>query len=128
VTRVVLRWIPALLWAAAIYVVSAQSSVSIPSFRSSDKVLHFCAYALLGFLLAHAVSSSGLSPRWAVALGWLYGASDEFHQSFVPGRSADPADWAADALGVLAGTFVYTRIQAWWRGRAPAAPAPGTDR
>jgi VanZ family protein len=113
-------WIPAVLWAAAIYVVSDQPSVSIPSFRGADKVLHFGAYALLGFLLAHAASASGASPRWAVPLGWLYGASDEFHQSFVPGRSMDPADWAADALGVLAGTFAYSRFQAWRRGRTPA--------
>lgn len=120
-SRAVLAWVPAVLWAAAIFVVSARPSVSLPSFRAADKVLHFGAYALMGFLLAHAAASSGLSPRWAVVLGWLYGASDELHQGFVPGRSMDPADWAADALGVLAGTFAYTRIQAWRRGRTPAA-------
>lgn len=119
-SRAVLGWIPAVLWAAAIYAVSDRPSVSIPSFWSADKVLHFGAYALLGFFLAHAVSASGAQPRWAVPLGWLYGASDELHQSFVPGRSMDPADWAADALGVLAGTFAYTRFQAWRRGRTPA--------
>jgi VanZ family protein len=61
-----------------------------------------------------------------VALGVAYGASDEVHQAFVPGRSADPADWAADALGVLAGTFAYARLRAWLRGRTPAMA--GTDR
>lgn len=119
--RAVLGWVPAVLWAAAIFAVSARPSVSIPSFWSADKLLHFGAYALMGFLLAHGASTSGLRPRWAVALGWLYGASDELHQGFVPGRSMDPADWAADALGVLAGAYAYSRIQAWLRGRTPAA-------
>ncbi|HEX2189820.1 MAG TPA: VanZ family protein [Longimicrobiaceae bacterium] len=120
-TRPALGWVPAVLWAAAIFVVSARPSVSIPSFRGADKLLHFGAYALLGFLLAHGAAASGLRPGWAVALGWLYGASDELHQGFVPGRSMDPADWAADALGVLAGVFAYSRFQAWHRGRTPAA-------
>lgn len=119
--RAVLGWVPAVLWAAAIFVVSGRPTVPIPSFWAADKLLHFCAYALMGFLLAHAAASTGLSPRWAVALGWLYAASDELHQGFVPGRSMDPADWAADALGVLAGTFVYSRLRAWRRGRTPSA-------
>lgn len=127
-SRRVLAWLPALAWAAAIYLVSSRESVGIPSFWSADKVLHFGAYALLGFLLAHGAARSGLAPRWAVALGWAYGASDELHQAFVPGRSADPADWAADALGVLAGTFAYARLMAWRRGRARTPAMAGTDR
>ena len=36
-----------------------------------------------------------------LAMVWasLYGASDEFHQSFVPGRHVEIADWLADTLG-----------------------------
>ncbi|HLL47055.1 MAG TPA: VanZ family protein [Longimicrobiaceae bacterium] len=127
-SRRVLAWVPALAWAAAIYLVSARESVSIPSFWGADKVLHFGTYALLGFLLAHGAATSGLAPRWAVALGWAYGASDELHQAFVPGRSADPADWAADALGVLAGTFAYACLVAWRRGRSRTPAMAGTDR
>lgn len=122
-SRGVLAWVPAAAWAAAIFAVSARPSVAIPGFWSADKLLHFAAYALLGFLVAHGADRSGLPPRWAVAIGCLYGASDEIHQALVPGRSADPADWAADALGVLAGTFVYARLQARFRGRTPAVAA-----
>jgi VanZ family protein len=128
VSRRVRAWIPALAWAAAIYLVSSRESVGIPAFWGADKVLHFGAYALLGFLIAHGAAASGLAPRWAVALGWAYGGSDELHQAFVPGRSADPADWAADALGVLAGTFAYARFQAWRRGRTRAPAMAATDR
>ena len=125
-TRGARAWIPAATWAAAIFFVSSRHSVGIPSFWSADKVLHFAAYALLGFLVARGAAASGMSRRGAVAAGWAYALSDELHQALVPGRSADPADWAADALGVLAGTFAYARLQAWLRGRAPAMAA--TDR
>ena len=33
-------------------------------------------------------------------IGALYGASDETHQLFVPGRSCDIADWIADCVGI----------------------------
>ncbi len=128
VSRRLLAWLPALAWAAAIFAVSSRGSVGIPAFPGADKVLHFAAYALFGFLLAYGAAASGLAPRWGVALGWAYGASDEVHQAFVPGRSADPADWAADALGVLAGTFAYARLRAWRRGRARTPAMAGTDR
>jgi VanZ family protein len=39
----------------------------------------------------------------ALSLASLYGATDEFHQSFVPGRSADVLDWLADTLGAALG-------------------------
>lgn len=119
-TRAARGWGPAVLWAAAIFWASDQPTVPLPAARGADKVLHFGAYALLGFLLAHGTAASGASRGWAVGLGWLYGASDELHQAFVPGRTADPADWAADALGVLAGTFLYSRFQAWRGGRSPS--------
>jgi VanZ family protein len=46
----------------------------------------------------------------------VYGASDEFHQRFVPGRTADVLDWLADSLGACA--FV---IVPWWKTRATHA-------
>ncbi|HEX2093541.1 MAG TPA: VanZ family protein [Longimicrobiaceae bacterium] len=120
-TRAMRGWIPAVLWAAAIFWVSSRPKVPVPDTLGADKLLHFGAYALLGFLLARGASGSGLAPRWPVALGWLYGVSDEVHQSFVPGRSADPADWLADALGVVAGTLLYVRFGSPRRGRVPGS-------
>ena len=40
---------------------------------------------------------------WLVAVGILYGMSDEWHQMYVPGRSPDHMDLLADALGVAFG-------------------------
>ena len=101
-----LHWLPAALWAALIFALSSRSSVPTPGFAGGDKILHFGAYAVLGLLLAHAARRSGLPPLWAVAIGLLYAASDEWHQGFVPGRMPDAADWIADAAGVVSGVWV----------------------
>jgi VanZ family protein len=37
-----------------------------------------------------------------------FAAVDEWHQEFVPGRAADPIDWAADVVGAAAGLIVAT--------------------
>ena len=65
---------------------------------------HFVEYAVLGALLLLAMPRS--ARRWAaltaaVAIASLYGITDEFHQSFVPGRVPDIADWAVDTAGAL---------------------------
>ena len=44
----------------------------------------------------------------------LTGALDEWHQSHVPGRSGnDPADFAADLLGAVAGALLLRRASRW---------------
>ena len=43
----------------------------------------------------------------AVGVTSLYGATDEWHQSYVPGRYAEVADWVADTLGALLATVLY---------------------
>ena len=57
-------------------------------------------------------ASRGRTPRGAlflaVALASLYGATDEFHQSLVPGRDADVVDWVADTLGAAIGAALAT--------------------
>ena len=39
----------------------------------------------------------------ALLIGVLYAASDEYHQSLVPGRDSDVYDWVADSIGLAAG-------------------------
>lgn len=116
-------WLPALAWAGAIFVLSSRPTLPAPQLiPHADKAAHFVAYLVGGALLAHAVLASGAPLALAVALGWLYGASDEWHQSFVPGRSVDVFDWIADALGVMAGAYLYNRWRA--RRRRTEAPSP----
>jgi len=78
----------------------------------SDKVGHFCAYLVLAAFVLRGLArarwdgiTGGVALRaWAIAAA--YGATDEFHQRFVPGRTAALDDWAADALGAAAAVIV----------------------
>ena len=65
------------------------------------------ARAVLGALLVRATGRSGL----AFALGTLYAAGDEIHQTFVPGRMGSPIDVAIDAIGVACGVVLWQTIR-----------------
>jgi VanZ family protein len=115
--RRVLPWLPAVAWAATIYWLSSRPTVPAPEIPNVDKLAHFGAYAVLGALLAFAAHRTRTPLVVAILLGVLYGASDEIHQMYVPGRSPDVLDWAADAAGVITACYLYTR----WRSRRAAA-------
>lgn len=121
--RRVLPWLPAAAWAATIFWLSSRPTLPAPDVANLDKAAHFGAYAVLGGLLAFAAHRSRLPVGFAIVLGVLYGASDEVHQMFVPGRSPDVLDWAADAAGVVAACLLYNH----WRSRRAAPVAAGGD-
>jgi VanZ family protein len=93
---------------AVIFVLSAQPQPPLPS-QVSDKQGHSLGYMGLAVTVGRALGgglAAGISLRtsvaaWAIASS--YGATDEWHQSFVPGRSADVRDWFADAAGAFIG-------------------------
>jgi VanZ family protein len=43
----------------------------------------------------------------AIGFSLTYAASDEVHQSFVPGREMSLMDWLADAVGILISSYIY---------------------
>jgi VanZ family protein len=107
---------PALAWAGLIFYLSSLSHplpVAVP-IRHFDKLLHLGAFGILGGLLARGLLQAGqrawLALLAAVLIASLYGALDEFHQSFVPGRDADPWDWGADTAGALLGAAAAVRL------------------
>jgi len=71
----------------------------------SDKVVHAGLYAVLGACLGYGRRrASAPPPHWVLlGIGLLYGATDEWHQAFVPRRVPDLGDWLADAAGVFLG-------------------------
>ena len=75
------------------------------------KCAHLAEYAILAALLLRAFSKSQERLLSAVAsafiLAAIYAAFDEFHQSFVPSRTASPYDVAIDTAGALAGLAIY---------------------
>lgn len=88
---------------------------------------HFLGYFLLGALALRAFAGA----RWkavtaaaavrALALSSFYGATDEAHQSFVPGRTASLEDWLVDVAGALAAVLSGLAI-ARTAGRKPRVP------
>jgi VanZ family protein len=93
-----------------------------------DKFPHALEFALLGFLLAfgffHSLGASALTKVTLTFLtGLLLGFLDEFHQSFVPGRTADVRDIAADAAGVACGILIYTYLAKRSRRKTTTSPA-----
>ena len=71
------------------------------------KTAHFLEYATLGFLTARSFKLSKLSPWLAIPVCALYAGSDEFHQTFIHGRSGELKDVALDTLGSTFGIFIY---------------------
>lgn len=112
-------WGPAALWAALLFAVSARPTLPVEMQSGLDKVAHFGAYFVLGLLLARGRALTGAAHFWPPLLGLAYALSDEFHQSFVPGRTAELGDWIADALGVLVASALYHRMRT---GREPSLP------
>ena len=96
------RWGPVLLWAGIIFTLS-----SIPTFPRVPviwwdfilkKSAHVIEYAIFYWLLRRALPQY---PILALIIGILYALSDEFHQSFVPGRTAKLTDVGFDTIGIL---------------------------
>jgi VanZ family protein len=113
--RFVKYWLPVIIYGGVIFVQSSYPSPrEEPDLPYFDKSLHMLGYALLGALFCRAYGASWHGAgRWRTALlgvvsAGLYGVSDEIHQYFVPGRSAEVMDVVADVVGAAAGAVLYT--------------------
>ena len=106
--RALLLWLPVVVYMAAIFYMSSLPEPPVPP--GGDKPWHLLAYLGLGVVTVRAVAGglpASIDARvaaFATAIAIGYGATDELHQAFVPGRSAQGADLVADAIGVLSGT------------------------
>jgi VanZ family protein len=82
--------------------------------RLSDKLLHVLEYAALAWLFCRALVGEGLRSTpalgFAMLLASLYGASDEWHQRYVPERTFEITDWMADTVGAAAGAVAYSLV------------------
>ena len=122
---VVASWALVVLWACFIFFMSSNTDTGLdrdlgplsylfqelkavqaqllgPDADVVSSIAHFCEYTLFGALLANALRCHMPLRRAClvgVACASLYGATDEFHQLFVPGRMCDPVDWIVDTAG-----------------------------
>jgi VanZ family protein len=102
--------IAAILWAILIFSISSIPGSGFPAHPNILNIIaHFGEYLILALLLTLTLNSPKQA-LWrtaliALAIASLYGGSDEIHQLFVEGRSADPLDWAVDTVGALVGAI-----------------------
>ena len=105
-------WAGVLIWVVAICFLSSMSGTELERlshFKLWDKAEHFIAFAAGAGNLALVLRWSTPWTPARVALVAIiavasFGAVDEIHQLFTPGRSGgDPFDWLADTLGAAAG-------------------------
>jgi len=79
-----------------------------------DKLAHGLLFGILALLLFRALRYSFHAPArklaaFAFIITVLYGASDEFHQSFVEGRCMSVTDWLADTIGAACVLVISAR-------------------
>lgn len=107
------RWLMIVGWMALIFFLSSQPQLPSAPDPLADLIFkkgaHFTVYAVLAVLFRRALPPN----HWIWALSWiftvLYAASDEWHQSFVPGRHSQLTDVLIDACGAIAGLLIF-----WW--------------
>ncbi|MFQ5465248.1 MAG: VanZ family protein [Thermodesulfobacteriota bacterium] len=132
--RALLHIIPLAVYMAVIFVASIRPMPG-PGVDQGDKVLHFLAYAVMGWLTVRALfplpSPPGAGgagggpvqgpPRWLAPLSvgatFSYGALIEVVQSFVPSRTGDPLDALANGLGGVTGVYACIRVMRLFRAR-----------
>ena len=106
------RWLPVFLWAAVIFAFSSPPQIKVSQFFLWDfiakKTAHLSEYAILFALIFRATKGS-----WILSflLIMLYAVSDEFHQSFVPGRTATYFDLGFDLSGANIASYIIWKLK-----------------
>ena len=96
-----------------------KEQVSLRTEKIIRKIAHFSIYTVVGLLLMGLVCTYKVKDKWRVIItiiiGILYATSDEFHQSFSPGRTPKITDVYIDTLGVILGVLLTLLIRAIYR-------------
>jgi VanZ family protein len=106
--KIWLVYIPLIIYWLILFIATSLPVERLPSIGFTDKINHFIAYFVLAVLvnltLIYQRKSRLLfekAPISTIVICMVYGAFDEIHQMFVPGRFAETLDWVADVLGTL---------------------------
>jgi len=113
-------YIPLIVYWITLFIMTTIPADKIPHlFDNQDKYEHFIAYCGLAILLSLAlyfqkksilISSNAF--LFTLLFVLTYGAVDELHQNFIPGRYCDFYDWLADSFGGILGigiVFLFVR-------------------
>ena len=114
--KIIKYWSWPLLYALLIFGLSSIRTPQVYELKNFniDKLLHLVEYFGLALVLSRSfLKATSLKKNiifWIIiAFGFIIAMSDEFYQSFVPGRQSSVYDFMADVIGVAVGTWVYLR-------------------
>ena len=124
--QIVIAWLYVVAWMIVIFAFSHQANsgaVTEEYLHDANipvrKLAHVSEFAILFILSLRAmarslpVAKTALSlDFYAFVLSFLYASSDEWHQSFVPGRSAKFEDVLVDMTGVIAAWLFVLALRA----------------
>jgi VanZ family protein len=113
--RGLLYGLPVVVYAGLIFLLSSfpHFPEEIPPFIGYDKLAHLIEYYFFGVLVCRWLLKKknhfvmGHAFFITLLIGTCYGVSDEWHQSFIPGRVASIWDTLFDAIGVVAAVLTY---------------------
>jgi VanZ family protein len=113
--RFIYRWGPALILMVTIFMLSSTPSDEMVDFGVYDflvkKGAHMAGYGLLALGILRGLGYQRQHHILIILLVvFLYAASDEFHQSFVPGRNASLLDVLIDTAGAVV-ALLLSRIE-----------------
>ena len=107
-------WVPVVAWAGVIFLFSSLSVTPASEIYWQDfivkKTAHVVEYAIFAILLYRALRTEGIEKfnagLFAILVSVIYGATDEVHQGFTPGREPRARDVVFDTIGAIAGVFI----------------------
>jgi VanZ family protein len=107
-------WLPVIGYVILIFCLSSISGEDIPQlFKGEDIVFHIIEYAILAILINRAFKAYFMGQSylgrfiWVFIVSIIYAISDEFHQSFIPQRTASILDINLDGIGILIANLLY---------------------
>jgi VanZ family protein len=114
-SRFMKHWLPVIIWASLIFILSSLPNLHTEFGGSWDLILRKCAhateYAILAILISRTVSPQPINYRLRyLVVFWFtvgYAITDEWHQSFVVGRTATTYDVIIDTTGALIGILLH---------------------
>ncbi|MFA5804873.1 MAG: VanZ family protein [Melioribacteraceae bacterium] len=118
--KITVIYIPLIVYWITLFILTTIPADNVPQlFENQDKYEHFIAYCGLAILLSLAlyfqkrsILISSKAFLFALLFILAYGAVDELHQIFIPGRYCDFYDWLADSSGGILGigiVFLFVR-------------------
>jgi len=114
VATILKYWGPVFVWAGVIFAFSSYATKQASEIYWQDfivkKTAHVIEYGVFATLLYRAFINSGIEKvragYTAIVLAALYGISDEFHQSFTPGREPTLRDTIFDTIGAILAIYI----------------------